>query len=370
MIFHERTQRKMQVVEDANKRTYMIENFLLQKPYFVKGDMARNFVTAVQYKKPDIVLVQTEDKLEDFVILYNVFNKYVEFHASVEQDMGSGNYLLRIVACNLAAEIRKYERYAVDERTVVVNNIRASRNVINASLFNIPTSVKVHFKQYQQLLSSHADGVVVDAFDRTIEKLELVRKSQKILYLADTQSEHSYEPEDTEKYVEYAKNIDQELRRVMLDYKSHKVVSEMIVPIIYTGHDGIPIPLGYIQLHSKTTPIPIEKSEELMKIAEEMVQKMRDANTVVIPDKQKVENISNEGLRIRITNPELIKLLPGQTGATFDIIFKMTQPMTLNTEIVYTAKGENDLIAGFKIVGHSTKSGDFSRYYETVSKLR
>ena len=364
------TKRKMQAIDDASKISYMIEKFLLNKPYFIKADVERKIVKAVSFTKPDIVQVQSEEPLSSLVILYNVFDKYVEFHTTVEQDMGDSTYTLRIHACNLATEKRKHDRYTVDRRAVTVNNIRVSRNAINASLFNIPTSVKVHFKQYQQILSGHADEVFVDAFDRSSDKFELVRKSKKILYLSDTQDEYCYDPHDEEKYVNYAKGMESDIHKIVLDYKAHKITSEMIVPIIYTGHDGIPIPLGFIQLRSKDGPIPEEKSAELQEIGAEMVRKMRDSNTVVIPDKQFVDNVSYGGLRLHVDNEELIRLLPEQSGITFDIVFKMTQAMTVFTETVYTIKVDDALMIGLKIVGHSTKSGDFDRYYAILDSMK
>lgn len=368
-MYNERSPRKFQVVDEPEKIKHLIQSYAIDKVFFVSGDDTHTPAKVIQFKEPNIIMLETTQAVSGMISIYTVLKKYIEFIATVKKDMGSNCHALSVESCRIATQSRAVERYVADQSKVFVNNIRASRNVINASLFNVPTSVKVHFKQYAHNLSHLADEVILDVFDKTKEKLEIVRKSGKIYYIADTQNEYSYDPEDIDKYVDYGRYSDTDTQELIREYRKQKIVSEMIVPIHYTGHDGIPIPLGYIQLSSKRDRIPIEKAEELRAIASELVQKMRDSNTVVINERQTIENISREGMRLRISNEELKRLLPDQSGMTFDVIFKMTQPMTISTEIIYTGHSDGDLILGLKIVGHSTKSGDFNRYYQMLESL-
>lgn len=368
-LLREREARKVQSITDATKKSAMIEKYFLNRPYFLKDDNSGNFVTGIQFSENGRVIVDTKAKLQNEITMYNLFKKYIEFRGTVEENSSPERYSVNIHTVNIAVDERKFARYPVDINIVNVSNFRASRNVINASLFNIPTSVKVHLKQYQQLLLKNADEVVVDVFDKSKEKLELVRKTGKILYVRDTSDENSYGSENPDVFLNYARSVDTEVIDIIRDYKSHKIVSEMIAPVIYTGHDGIPIPLGYIQLISKTKPIDINQSEELLKTGAEIVQKMRDSNTVMINQRQKIENISMEGMSIRIQHEELKKLLPEQNGITFDVIFKMTQPITVSAEVVYMGKDMDDLLAGVKIIGFSAKSADSNRYHSMVQAL-
>lgn len=365
-LLSEREPRKFQTLTDTLKIRQLVEKYFIQRPYFLKGYNGV-FIKGEQITPDGRVVVDTKANINDEIIAYNVLKKYIELKGTVDQHLSPEKYLLDIHTVNIAVEERKSPRFNVDFGSVYVTNFRASRNAINASLFNIPTSVKVHLKQYQQILSGMADEVVVDVFDKSLEKLDLVRKTGKILYIRDTSNEGSYEMDDDERFINYSRSTFLEIPQVIRDYKMHKVVSELIVPVVYTGHDGVDIPLGYIQLTSKTKLIGKEKAEELLKVAQEIVQKMRDSNTVLINDRQKIENLSVEGMAIRLSNEELKKLVPEQSGLTFDVVFKMTQPITLSTEIVYTGFDERDIIIGLRIVGYSTKSGDSSRYSQMVS---
>lgn len=368
-LLKEKEHRKFQTISDPEKKMHLVKTYFLNKPYFVKNADNENFITGIEVSENERVIVDTKVQLAGEVVMYNMFNKYIEFRATVEENISPERYRVNIHTIHIATDDRKSKRHNVEMSAVSAGNFRVSRNAINASLFNIPTSVKVHLKQYQQILTPHADEVVVDVFDKSKEKLEMVRRSGKILYIKNTSEEQSFRSSDPEKFIDYAKSTDQEIPAIMRDYKSKKIVSELIVPVIYTGHDGIPIPLGYIQFLSKSGLIAEGKAGELCELGKEIVQKMRDANTLMVNERQKIENISNEGICLRITHPELRKFLPEQNGMTFDVIFKMTQPITLFTEVIYMGIDNEDLMVGLKIVGFSTKSSDSNRFNSLVNLL-
>lgn len=367
-VFNEKTPRKFQVIEEPGKLAGLIQKYFIQKPYFVAGDVLRQVVTAGRLEEGNRVVLNSKVKLTGVEKIYTVLSKYIDFICSVEKEIMPDQYLVQVESCRVALETRKDSRFPADSSKVFISNIRASRNTINASLFNIPTSVKVHFKQYQHELAPHFDEVVVDVYDKSSEKHDLVRRSGKVFYVADTRIPSSFSSARDD-FIDYAGQSTQEVSELMREYRTHKVVSEMIIPVIYKTLEEQDIPLGYIQLISKKEPIPEEKAAGMIGVTHEMVKKMRDSNMIVIKERQEVENISHEGLRLRITHEELKKLLPMQDGVTFDLIFKMTQPITLSTEIVYSGIYDDDLILGLKVIGHSSKTGDFSRYYSLVDSM-
>ncbi|RME92137.1 MAG: DUF1577 domain-containing protein, partial [Candidatus Hydrogenedentota bacterium] len=314
--------------------------------------------------------VDSDVSLEGSTVLYHVFNKYTEAHCSFISKTGESRYLLEVSLVKIALDERRHPRATVEEGQVVINNIRAARNTINASLFNIPTSVKVHFGQYEQKLAGMADEVHVKVFDTSDDKLELVRKSQKILYLPDTQDIASYIPEDLDTFVDYRAALGTDIGQVMDAYRKARIKSELIVPVIYLGHDGKPIPLGYIQLISKSEPIGMDKIMELKAISFELVDRIRDSNTMLINKRQPVINVSFEGLQILIQDEELQRFLIHQKGMSFDIVFKLQQPITVFTEIIYTGQLENgSLLIGVHIMGRSSRAGEMERYKEMVETM-
>jgi hypothetical protein len=109
---------------------------------------------------------------------------------------------------------------------------------------------------------------------------------------------------------------------------------------------------------------------ELKMLAFEMVDQMRDSNTMLISKRQSVGDISRGGMRLIITDPELKKFLVHQKGFSFDVVFKLQQPITVFSEIVWTATTpQNDLAIGVSIRGFSSRKGETDRYHQYIDAL-
>ena len=237
-VFKERTERKYQIVTDAAKLGPMLKQYATGKVYFIKGFYDKIEVKVLDFKEPNILIVDSLRDIEGPITLYHTFNKQLEIHAEVIEKVINSQYKLAVLKVKIATNERKSPRHKMTSDVVVINNIRAARNTINASLFNVPTSVKIHLEKFQQRLKDFADEVKVKIFEKGDEKTELVRKTHKILMVTDTQDLMSYIPEDPEGFVDYREHLNTEIGTVMEEYKKKKVASEMIVPIIYLGHDG------------------------------------------------------------------------------------------------------------------------------------
>lgn len=369
-VFKERTERKYQIVTDAAKLGPMLKQYATGKVYFIKGFYDKIEVKVLDFKEPNILIVDSLRDIEGPITLYHTFNKQLEIHAEVIEKVINSQYKLAVLKVKIAINERKSPRHKMTSDVVVINNIRAARNTINASLFNVPTSVKIHLEKFQQRLKDFADEVKVKIFEKGDEKTELVRKTHKILMVTDTQDLMSYIPEDPEGFVDYREHLNTEIGTVMEEYKKKKVASEMIVPIIYLGHDGESVPLGYIQLISHEKRLGLDTALELKMLAFEMVDQMRDSNTMLINKRQSVGDISRGGMRLVFTDPELKKFLTHQKGFSFDVIFKLQQPITVFTEISYTGfTPQQDLAIGVVIKGFSSRKGESDRYHQYIDGL-
>ncbi|MBS0617671.1 MAG: DUF1577 domain-containing protein [Spirochaetes bacterium] len=369
-VFKERAERKYQVIEDAAKLPGMLKQYAAGKVFYIKGFYEKIEIKILEFREPNFIVVDSLRELEGQLTLYHTFNKQMEIICEVVDNLVNTQYKLAVSRIRIATNERKATRYKMSSDLVVINNIRAARNTINASLFNVPTSVKIHLEKFEQRLKDFADEVRVRIFEKGEEKTELVRKSNKILMVEDTQDILSYVPEDTDGFIDYREHLHTEISTVMEDYKKRKVVSEMIVPIIYLGHDGASIPLGYIQLVSHEKKLGMDTALELKMLAFEMVDQMRDSNTMLINKRQNVDDISRGGLRLLVADAELKKFLIHQKGFSFDVIFKLQQPITVFTEICYTGSTpQNDLVIGVSIRGFSSRKGEADRYHQNIDSL-
>lgn len=369
-VFKERTERKYQVIEDQAKVGGMLKQYAVSKLFYLKGFYEKIEVKVLDFREPNILIVDSLRDIEGQIILFHTFNKQLELIGEVTDKLFNTQYKVAVSRVRIATSDRKSPRHKMSSDQVVINSIRAARNTINASLFNVPTSVKIHLEKFQQRLKDFADEVKVKIFEKDDEKTELVRKTMKILMIRDTQDIMSYIPEDSEGFVDYREHLNTEIGAVMETYRKRKIVSEMIVPIIYLGHDGDSIPLGYIQLVSHEKKLGMDTALELKMLAFEMVDRMRDSNTMLISKRQSVGDISRGGMRLIVTDPELKKFLVHQKGFSFDVIFKLQQPITVFTEIVWTAvTPQNDLAIGVSIKGFSSRKGESDRYHQHLDSL-
>lgn len=367
--FRERKIREFQLVDNQEQIAHMLHSYVAGKTYYIKGMIGAE-VKIESILKGNTLLVITDSLPDEHPIIYRVFKKYMELICELDSDLGNGRYRFKVNAIQIAINERKFSRNFVPEGAAYINGIRAARNIINASLFNIPTSVKVHFDQFERQLAPLADEVFIKVFDKKDDKTELVRKTGKILYIADTQDVLSYAPENEAIFIDYRNHINTDIGKIMDDYRNRKIVSEIIVPITYIGHDGIAIPLGYIHMISRSTPITAETPLDLKTKAFEMVDRIRDSNTMLINKRQSINNASHGGMQLKISDEELKKFLIHQKGFSFDVVFKLQQPITVFTEIVYTGEDiENNLLIGVRIKGWSSRKGEMDRYFDLVDKL-
>ncbi len=369
-VFKERTERKYQVIQDPAKLATMLKQYATGKAFYIKGFYEKIELKILEFREPNLIIVDSLRELEGPIVLFHTFNKQLEIHAEVVEKVINSQYKLAVIKVRIATNERRSPRYKMTSDIVVINNIRAARNTINASLFNVPTSVKIHLEKFQQRLKDFADEVKVRIFEKGDEKTELVRKTHKILMVTDTQDLMSYIPEDIDGFVDYREHLNTEIGSVMEEYKKKKILSEMIVPIIYLGHDGESVPLGYIQLISHQKQLGMDTALELKMLAFEMVDQMRDSNTMLINKRQSVGDISRGGLRLIFTDPELKKFLVHQKGFSFDVIFKLQQPITVFTEIAWIGNtNEQDLAIGVSIKGFSSRKGEADRYHQYIDGL-
>lgn len=354
--YKERKKRSLQEVASPKKVQEMIPKYLVNKEFYVKHSAEIYPVQIITFDDPDVIFVKSEYPFSDSAVFYRMFNKYMDVSCIVEEKTDDITYRLSVKQINIATDDRKHERKNVNPGNVLINNIRIAKNVINASLFNIPTSVKVHFGQNEQKLSHLADIVRVKVFDKKDDKLEVVRKTGKSLWIPNTKEVSSYFSNDEDEYINYHNVIKTDIQRVIDQYQMDGIVSEVIVPILYVGHDGQSIPLGYIQLLSKSKEFTLDTILELKALGFEIVDTIRNANTTLMNIKQEVLNVSPHGLKIQVTDEDLKEYVLHQKGFGFDIVFKMQAPITVFSEIIYTYTDlSNNLIVGLEIGGYSTR---------------
>ncbi|XDD50975.1 DUF1577 domain-containing protein [Leptospira sp. WS92.C1] len=368
--------RDLDTIDSPIQRKHIIEKYLLNESLIIKGKDSRISVTIRQYiEDGERILIEFDDELSfsenSMILLYRVLAKYIQIECFFIQNPSSNRAELGVSKIAIAKTNRSYPRYSVTEDAAHVTNINSSKTVIDASLFNIPTLVKVSFEDYKIKLKSHQMGLVeVDVFHSELEdKFDLVKRTKKYFYIGNTSDLKSYKATN-ENQIDIEAETSEEIASLVRKYKDEKIISEIIYPIIYLNHSRQSIPLGYIWVRNKETALGKETIEKLSEIAKEMVARIKESNTVLSTEKFQILDISNNGISIKITNAHLIQTLPKHTGFVFDIYIRMQGYFKVFGAIRWIAyDSEGNLILGLELVGKSSFPGEREKFHKNVELL-
>jgi len=369
-LYHERLQRDFQVINIPENMQKIAEKYLKGSTFFIKGlyNLTPLIITDIQDSQK--IIFESEYELDDSAVFYKMNGKYMLVSSVITERRDKKTYAAIIKEIKISQKERDYPRIPIERDKVYITNVRATKQVISSLLFNVPTSVKVYFKQYEHNIKQKADDVHIEVFDKKTEKLELIRKSGKMLYISDTSDPFTYMSDEPEKFIDYRSEMEEDITKVIHEYKSKKIISELIVPINYIGHDGKEMSIGYIQLTNKKEPIPLETADEIKKMAIGMIDQIREANAVFVHTRQTVRNISQNGLQLLITDASLKKNLIQQKGFSFDIVFGVSPPISVFSEIAYFGTNPaNDVVIGVHITGFAAGEKEAQRYSDFIEAM-
>jgi len=364
------TKRDLELITAPEKIQHLLKNHLAQKSMYVKGSAPPYEVRILETNAHNTITVDVgglRPEMNDELVLFRILGRYIHLNCVVLGKVGSNHvFNMAVKSASISRKERLSLRVPVNDADVHVSNIRTGKHTIDATLFNIPTSVKVNFSTYEQRMKGMADIVKIDVFSGRGSIFDEVRKTGKMVLVRNAQKSECYSPEN-EACVDYAAFLEDGLKKKIEEMHRAKIKSEIIVPITYLSHDETRIPLGYIHLQSKTEEYSMDKALELQQLAFEMVDRIRDSNTVLISEKQEVINYSRGGLKVLIRNEELKNYLVRQNGFTFDLFFKMQAPITLYG-LIRSAHITDDknLILGIQISGNSSREGEMKRFMDNV----
>ncbi|MDF3819403.1 DUF1577 domain-containing protein [Leptospira sp. 96542] len=374
----ERTKRSLDVFSDQEKKLHVLTKFLLNQELNLKDNVHSGESCFLKKVSPDgskiLVSVRPTISLSvgQKVVLYKILGRYLHLECTVEQEKGESQYVLKLEKIAIAKKDRDSFRIAVQPGMVWITNIVSSKAKIETDMFHVPTAVKVNFQDFETKLKNTCDFITISTFSSDDnEKIKQVKKTKKGLILSDATKRESYEGSPGEDFLVYSDEIDGDIDKEIQTFRNQKIKSEIILPIIYLTDDEESIPIGYIQMQSKSESFDLLKAMELKTLTFEMVDRIRHSNMIKSDGKFHVIDISEGGLKVKIDHPDLIKSIPKLSGFQFDIFFKMQSPLTAFGNIKSIHKDEEGhLTVGISIAGHSSRSGEKKRFLDNVEFFR
>ncbi len=369
-----KSERELEIIYEPEKIQHLIQKYLANQRMFLKGfdpPYAVKIAGASDLNVLSVDMGEYEPEKDQELVLFRILGRYMHLKCTVMAHTGQSSlYTMSVQSAAIARKDREALRIPIQNDEAYITNIRTSKHTIDATLFNIPTSVKVGFSTFEQQLRAAriADTIKIDVYGKRGTVLDQIRKTGRALLLTNSEDPAAYQTPPGTEYLNYAEFLDDELNDTITRYRREKIKSEIIVPINYVTHDMTSIPLGYIQLQSKGAHFDAVKLKEVEGMAKQMVDRIRDSNTVVIQERQDILNLSRGGLRVMITHEQLKDYLGRQQGFTFDLIFKMQAPITLHALIrasYFMPSG--DLILGLQISGRASRHDQVKRFEMNIN---
>ncbi|EMO77784.1 PF07614 family protein [Leptospira kirschneri str. 200801925] len=178
-------ERDLDIINSPEQRKHIIEKHLLNQSLRIKGDPNRETITIQKYvDSGEKIVAGLSDEIHfsenDEIVLYKILAKYVQLECSFIRKTRPGVAEFVVTKVSIAKSNRAFPRYSVAEDAAHVTNINSSKTVIDASLFNIPTLVKVSFEDYKTKLKPDQLGLVeIDVFKSDQdEKFELIKRTK------------------------------------------------------------------------------------------------------------------------------------------------------------------------------------------------
>ncbi len=308
------TPRNWQVMKDRDAILTLIEDKLQRRPLYLKGTSpAAEFVPGERrgdglefYYNPSV-------KLGTHNTLFITLNRQLELDFSLGELIGPGHVVLIPLQARVGSVQRASPRFALEDGEVTATNFRISTNSIAPNNTKLQITTKVIFPEFEKLHQGEFKGL----------KVFLARDGAQPPGLPDAAETGTQVSIQGRPY--YLQPV------YVLDDRKSVLLARILIPLAAGLQEGLSA-----------------RAEEL---ADELLQKVIDANASLVKERQRVVNISEGGVALQIDSEVLQKNLPLRDWLTFDLLFKMHAPIRFYGNIRYIGKKDNEWLVGIDLSG-------------------
>jgi hypothetical protein len=367
-----KTDRKFETEDVSEKILQDIKVNIKDLMLYIKFDIEKTIVQISQINDDKSIVIITNPGYlpeDNKMTVYGLLDKYIEIDFEVIEIKGPGLFRCSISNARRAIDVRKELRIKVNPEQVLATNFVISKHTIDVTSYNIPTSIKVLLDQFHSQNSQLSDFFKVDVFEKADSTLDKIKKTRKIFYLGDISNAEAYKS-GSDEIMGVHELFGDSFPDFIKKYSEKGYKSIIIAPVNYITDSGTPVAFAYAQMISKSklfTPEDVQKIKEMLV---KLVERIKDANTILVQTEQQIVNLSRSGAKLHITDEKLKKYLRVTKGFVFNIVFKLQAPVTIYAEIknVFLDDSQN-LFVGIMFAGHSSRKDEMKRYYSFLDPI-
>ncbi|MBW7858725.1 MAG: hypothetical protein H3C43_10655 [Leptonema sp. (in: Bacteria)] len=331
------TPRSWQIMKDQAGLINLIEEKLGRRPLYLKGTIPpAEFTPAERSGEGFVFYYNPSIQLSPANTLYITLNRHLEIDFRLGEVLSPGKAVLIPEVARVGSIQRAFPRYSLKNGEVVATNFRIATNEISPNNTKLQITTQIIFPEFEKTHQIDYPGL-------------------QVLLSSDSRLPKELANQPIEKPTSM----------------SISGIESYIQPVFGQSAKGnvlLAILIFKIPLIGLTDEFKV-KSEDL---AEELLQKIIDANATLVKDRQKVLDISEGGLALQIDSDILKKNLPLRDWLTFDLIFKMYAPIRFYGNVRHIRKNNGDWFAGIDLSGqgHSDyRKGAKEVYRSLIQKL-
>ncbi len=102
---------------------------------------------------------------------------------------------------------------------------------------------------------------------------------------------------------------------------------------------------------------------EIKELGFTLMDRIRDANTLMVSVHQQIVDISLGGAKLLLSDENLKKYVVHSKGFVFDIVFKLQAPITIYGDVKFTfSDNTGNLFVGVDFAGNSSRKDEMKRF--------
>lgn len=334
---------------------------------FLKGEKKKE-VKVLKILENNIMVVEGkfETKNEEKILLFKIMARYMEIHTKLVKQTAGTTKVLQVEKILIANDARKFKRYPVLQNQAYITNCKIPKINLDFEHSLRSTVVSIAFSVFTKRLKEYADVTKIELIDKDKPIDVALAREAKAVLVANTSDPASYQKAG-DRFLDYATVLGKNIQKKILSSKSKEIISEIYMPILNIRKNRKPNVIGYMYLGSRNKTFTKEFVEEVRGISFELMDYIRESNSTVIKEKQAVQDISIQGMSIRIDSKELKDFLIEQSGFRFDLVVRHSSAVTLFA-ILNNMKFNNDgsLLLGVSLPKYSNNEDVLKKYHEKL----
>ncbi len=308
------------------------------------------------------------------ITIYAVSNRYIEI--MLEKDFFDGkDGIFDLVKAKIAHNFRQELRIPIDAENddVKAENFQLSQYFIGRNMIQVPPIVKEVFSSLNLRSKKDLQGCEIFEYNpkEILKEIQAVQKTLKPLYLENIHKGLTTKPPNSD-FLDYKLLLGTHYKKEMELISKKRIKSLVVIPIIYTNLLNERVLIGCFRMSSQTGSIASTIFSRLYKMADGLSIKIKEMNSIKIKTAQKITNISNSGIQIKVLDENLAKKIAANPE-------EVVLDINPDTQFRFTFMGkvmnmfnldDGTFAAGIRFTGSNSTLFDILDWHKYVDNFR